>query len=93
MNLIEEAKKFQFGASDEVIESPISVCLTPFCKGVKYMPMKKTQRAYPSIPAVHLHGKAEAEEFFQFAAEQRGPVCILSVQKTLHEIDRVSDKS
>lgn len=45
---------------------------------------------YTSIPAVHLHGKAEAEEFFQFAGEQRGPVCMLSVQKTLHEIDKAN---
>lgn len=47
--------------------------------------------SYTSIPAVHLHGKAEAEEFFQFAGEQRGPVCMLSVQKVFRDIDKAAN--
>ncbi len=82
--LIEEAKKFQFGTPGEVITGPQSVCLTPF--------LQRRKRVWTSIPAVHLHGKSEAQEFFQFAAcVGKKPVCILTVQKAMHEMDKVAD--
>lgn len=49
-------------------------------------------RTCVSIPAVHLHGKSEVQEFFHFAGVMGNkPVCILTVQKVIHQMDEVAD--